>query len=80
VRKGSDKGEDFSATIWAWIFTNHPTYPPWDQRPLVEGMVLAVEPRAYRDGIVGGRIEDMIRVTADGAEPLTKFSLETLII
>lgn len=57
-----------------------PYLSPWDRRPLVEGMILAVEPRAYRDGIVGGRIEDMIRVTADGAEPLTKFSLETLII
>jgi Xaa-Pro aminopeptidase len=52
----------------------------WDDRPLVEGMVLAVEPRAYRNGIVGGRIEDMVRVGAAGAEPLTRFSLEPLIL
>jgi Xaa-Pro dipeptidase len=57
-----------------------PFVSPWDQRPLVEGMVMAVEPRAYRNGIVGGRIEDMVRITATGAEPLTHFSLETLII
>ncbi len=52
----------------------------WDERPLQEGMVLAIEPRAYRNGIVGGRIEDMIHITAKGAEPLTRFSLEPLII
>jgi len=52
----------------------------WDKRPLLEGMVLAVEPRAYRNGIVGGRIEDMVRVGAEGAEPLTRFSLEPLIL
>lgn len=57
-----------------------PYVTSWDQRPLVEGMVLAVEPRAYRKGMVGGRIEDMIRVTAGGAESLTKFSLESLFI
>ena len=52
----------------------------WDERPLLEGMVLDIEPRAYRNGIVGGRIEDMIRITAEKAEPLTRFSLEPLII
>jgi Xaa-Pro aminopeptidase len=57
-----------------------PYIAPWDSRPLLEGMVLAVEPRAYRNGIVGGRIEDMIHITAEGAEPLTRFSLEPLII
>jgi Xaa-Pro aminopeptidase len=57
-----------------------PYIAPWDSRPLLEGMVLTLEPRAYRNGIVGGRIEDMIWITADGAEPLTRFSLEPLII
>jgi Xaa-Pro aminopeptidase len=57
-----------------------PYISSWDSTPLAEDMVLTVEPRAYRNGIVGGRIEDMIRVTADGAEALTRFSLEDLII
>ncbi len=57
-----------------------PYVTAWDRSRLVQDMVLTIEPRAYRKGIVGGRIEDMIRVTADGAEPLTKFSLEPLFI
>ena len=57
-----------------------PFIASWDERPLLEGMVLDIEPRAYRNGIVGGRIEDMIHITAGGAEPLTRFSLEPLII
>jgi len=52
----------------------------WDDRALEEGMVLTLEPRAYRNGIVGGRIEDMILITSDGAEALTGFSLEPLIL
>lgn len=57
-----------------------PYIASWDQDLLAEGMVLTIEPRAYRNGIVGGRIEDMILVTTDGAEALTKFSLEDLVI
>ncbi len=57
-----------------------PYVTSWDHSPLQEGMVLAVEPRAYRNGIVGGRVEDMLRVTATGAEPLTTFSLDLLVI
>jgi Xaa-Pro dipeptidase len=57
-----------------------PYISSWESTPLFEGMVLTIEPRAYRNGIVGGRIEDMIRVTADGAEALTRFSLEDLVI
>lgn len=56
-----------------------PTIAPWDDSPLGENFVLAIEPRAYRKE-VGGRIEDMVHVTAAGAVPLTEYSLDNLII
>jgi Xaa-Pro aminopeptidase len=45
-----------------------------------EDFVLAIEPRAYRNDVVGGRIEDMVHVTANEAVPLTEYTLEDLII
>jgi Xaa-Pro aminopeptidase len=44
--------------------------------PLVEGDVLAVEPGIYRRGLGGCRLEDLVRVTAEGCEVLTKFPYE----
>lgn len=40
---------------------------------LEEGMVLGVEPGVYAAGIGGSRPEDMVLVTADGAELLTHY-------
>lgn len=40
---------------------------------LEEGMVLAIEPGVYADGIGCSRPEDMVLVTADGAELLTHY-------
>jgi Xaa-Pro aminopeptidase len=40
---------------------------------LVAGDVLAVEPGLYRKGFGGCRLEDLVLVTDDGAEVLTKF-------
>ena len=55
-----------------------PQEEPWIDReaPLVleEGMVLALEPGGYRDGI-GVRLEHLLVVEADGARPLTAHSL-----
>jgi Xaa-Pro aminopeptidase len=56
-----------------------PLINQWDDSPLRENLVLALEPRAYRKD-VGGRIEDMVQVTAEGAVPLTKYSLDDLIV
>ena len=49
---------------------------PWIGRsgsPLVAGDVVAVEPGLYRSGYGGCRLEDLVRVTDDGAEVLTDF-------
>jgi Xaa-Pro aminopeptidase len=40
---------------------------------LVEGDVVAIEPGLYRKGFGGCRLEDLVRVTADGCERLTDF-------
>jgi Xaa-Pro aminopeptidase len=57
-----------------------PTIAPWDDSPLGENFVLAIEPRAYRNDIVGGRIEDIVHVTAGEAVALTEYTLDDLII
>jgi Xaa-Pro aminopeptidase len=41
--------------------------------PLVEGDVIALEPGLYRNGYGGVRLEDLVLVTATGAEVLTSF-------
>jgi Xaa-Pro aminopeptidase len=40
---------------------------------LVEGDVITLEPGLYRKGYGGVRLEDLLLVTADGAENLTDF-------
>jgi Xaa-Pro aminopeptidase len=44
--------------------------------PLVPGDVVAVEPGCYRHGYGGVRLEDLVLVTADGCERLTRFPYE----
>jgi Xaa-Pro aminopeptidase len=43
---------------------------------LIAGDVLAIEPGLYRQGFGGCRVEDLVRVTDDGAERLTEFPYE----
>jgi Xaa-Pro aminopeptidase len=53
--------------------------PPWLSRgpgELVAGDVVAVEPGLYRSGFGGCRLEDLVRVTDEGAEVLTDFPYE----
>ena len=47
-----------------------------ESEPLVEGDVIALEPGLYRNGYGGVRLEDLILVTADGAEVLTSFTYD----
>lgn len=44
-----------------------------DDQPLQEGMVCSVEPGIYLPGKFGVRIEDIVAVTANGAERLNNF-------
>jgi len=44
-----------------------------ESEPLVEGDVIALEPGLYRNGYGGVRLEDLVLVTADGAEVLTHY-------
>jgi Xaa-Pro aminopeptidase len=44
-----------------------------ESEPLVEGDVIALEPGLYRNGFGGVRLEDLLLVTASGAELLTSF-------
>ena len=49
---------------------------PWLSRypgHLVEGDVITLEPGLYRSGYGGCRLEDLVLVTKDGAEPLTTY-------
>lgn len=51
-----------------------------NQRVLEPGMVFTVEPGIYRMGEIGVRIEDNMFITEDGAESLTTFPRELLIV
>ncbi len=45
---------------------------------LVEGDVIAVEPGCYRQGFGGARLEDLVLVTATGAEVFTNYSYDLI--
>jgi Xaa-Pro dipeptidase len=58
--------------------------PPYivagSREPLVPGTTFTIEPGIYLAGVGGVRIEDDIVITADGAESLTTFERELIII
>ena len=60
--------------------SRHPRLEPLvGQRGLAAaGVVVTVEPGVYVAGVGGVRIEDTLVVTADGAEPLTRFTKDVV--
>lgn len=58
--------------------TNHeePRITTYNTLPLQAGMVIALEPGIYIDGVGGVRLEHVLLVTNDGAEILTEHSME----
>lgn len=48
--------------------------------PLRTNMVVTIEPGVYRPGKYGIRIEDMVRVTSDGSESLTRSSRQLMVL
>lgn len=57
-----------------------PGVGPRSQGALEPGMVITIEPGIYLPGKFGVRIEDMLYLTADGAENLTRTPKELLIL
>lgn len=51
-----------------------------NQRVLEPGMVFTIEPGIYRQGEIGVRIEDNVLITDDGAESLTTFPRDILVL
>ncbi len=51
-----------------------------NKRVLEPGMVFTVEPGIYRKGAIGVRIEDNMLIAQDGAESLTTFPRELLVV
>ncbi|MBQ0084100.1 MAG: aminopeptidase P family protein [Clostridiales bacterium] len=57
-----------------------PNFSPGCETLLEPGMVLTVEPGIYLENKFGVRIEDMIFVTEDGCEDITKSTKELLVL
>jgi Xaa-Pro aminopeptidase len=53
-------------------FHEEPRIVPYNDMALEPGMILALEPGIYLPGVVGVRLEDVVLVTGDGCEVLTR--------
>ncbi|MBQ8851934.1 MAG: aminopeptidase P family protein [Oscillibacter sp.] len=57
-----------------------PNASPANDQPLPAGAVISAEPGIYMPGKLGVRIEDVIRLTEDGCENLTKAPKELIVL
>ncbi len=57
-----------------------PRIAPRQRQRLQAGMVITVEPGAYLEGVAGARIEDVVAVTQQGCEVLTRTPRELLLL
>jgi Xaa-Pro aminopeptidase len=48
--------------------------------PLTLGMTFTIEPGIYVPGVGGVRIEDDVVITVDGAESLTTFNRDLIVL
>jgi Xaa-Pro aminopeptidase len=62
------------------IEVHEPPYAAGGDTTIMEtGMTFSVEPGVYLDGELGVRIEDIVAVTPDGAEPLNRSTRDLLV-
>ncbi|MEM1483939.1 Xaa-Pro peptidase family protein [Oscillospiraceae bacterium PP1C4] len=57
-----------------------PAFSPADATLCKQEMVITVEPGIYLEGKFGVRIEDMVRITADGCENLTDSNKQLVVL
>ena len=72
-------GHGFGHSLGLEIHEN-PSASPASTAPLPEGAVITAEPGIYLPGRFGVRIEDMILITKDGCENLTKAPKELIVL
>jgi len=68
---GHGTGHGVGLAVHEW-----PNISPYNNATIEEGMVFTIEPGIYIPGWGGVRIEDMVLVTRDGCEVLTRMSKE----
>ena len=57
-----------------------PVASPANEKPMPEGAVISAEPGIYLPGRFGVRIEDVLYLTGEGCEDITKAPKELLIL
>jgi Xaa-Pro aminopeptidase len=83
VIEAAGRGPEFGHSLGHGIgleIHEDPRLSRLSDHPLPEGAVVTVEPGVYSPGVGGVRIEDDVYLTARGAELLTEFPRELLVV
>lgn len=83
VIEGSGLGDAFVHPVGHGVgleIHERPIMRPGLRERLVAGAVVTVEPGVYISGVGGVRIEDMVRVTGDGARVIASTSKELIVV